>query len=98
MRIAACTAVVTEISHKTGRSIEADVSFLSRDEWKAELDGLLSDLTDEDGNIKRVSDLKSEAGVAWHKVSGLFEPETRINIQLRYMPCIPTSRKIIWWN
>jgi hypothetical protein len=29
---------------------------------------LLQDLVDEDGNIKRTIDLKSDAGVAWQKV------------------------------
>jgi hypothetical protein len=35
---------------------------------EAELEILLGDLTDEDGNLKRSTDLKSDAGVAWQKV------------------------------
>ncbi|KAG9018995.1 hypothetical protein FRB90_007375 [Tulasnella sp. 427] len=63
----ACTAVVTEIAYKPGRSIEGGVSFLGRDEWKAELQILLEDLHDEDGKVKAPTDMKSEAGVAWSK-------------------------------
>lgn len=44
------------------------MSFLSEAEWKAELEVLLQDLVDEDGNIRRSTDLKSEAGIAWQKV------------------------------
>src|SRR5271156_149233 len=64
----ACTAVVTEISHHTKKTIIADVSFLSESEWRQELDVLLQDLVDEDGNLKRSMDLNSEAGIAWQKV------------------------------
>jgi hypothetical protein len=41
---------------------------LSELEWRQELGVLLQDLVDEDGNIKRTIDLKSDAGVAWQKV------------------------------
>jgi GTPase Era involved in 16S rRNA processing len=64
----ACTAVVTEISYHNKPTIEGDVSFLSEQEWRAEIDVLLNDLIDEDGSIKRVNDLRSDAGVAWSKV------------------------------
>jgi hypothetical protein len=64
----ACTAVVTEIAHHAKPTIDADVSFLSEAEWKEELAVLLQDLVDEDGNLKRSTDLKSDAGVAWQKV------------------------------
>ncbi|KAG8979124.1 hypothetical protein FRC05_009334 [Tulasnella sp. 425] len=68
----ACTAVVTEIAYKPGRSIEGDVSFLSREEWKAELQILLEDLHDENGKVKAPTDMKSEAGVAWSKVHAVY--------------------------
>lgn len=64
----ACTAVVTEIAHHPKKTIEGDVSFLSEAEWRAELSVLLDDLVDEDGNLKRSTDLRSDAGVAWQKV------------------------------
>lgn len=66
--IIACTAVVTEIAYHNRSTIDADIFFLSEKEWKQELSVLLHDLVDEDGNVKRVTDLKSDAGVAWQKV------------------------------
>ncbi|KAG8926319.1 hypothetical protein FRC02_008968 [Tulasnella sp. 418] len=68
----ACTAVVTEISYKTGRSIEGDVAFLAHDEWKAELSVLLDDLVDENGNLRPQSSLRAEAAVAWQKVHAVY--------------------------
>ncbi|KAJ7638747.1 hypothetical protein FB45DRAFT_988699 [Roridomyces roridus] len=68
----ACTAVVTEISYHTKKTIDADISFLSREDWKAELDILLGDLIEEDGTIKRTTDLKSDAGIAWSKVHAVY--------------------------
>ncbi|KAG2077497.1 hypothetical protein BDR04DRAFT_1196025 [Suillus decipiens] len=68
----ACTAVVTEISYHATPTINADVSFLSEAEWRAELAVLLDDLVDEDGNLKRTNDLRSDSGVAWHKVHAVY--------------------------
>ncbi|KAF8897466.1 hypothetical protein BD779DRAFT_1432811 [Infundibulicybe gibba] len=68
----ACTAVVTEIAYHNKVTIDADVSFLSEVEWKAELGVLLHDLVDEDGVIKRSTDMKSDAGIAWHKVHAVY--------------------------
>lgn len=65
----ACTAVVTEIAYHNKQTIDADVSFLSLAEWRSELAVLLHDMIDEDGNLKRSTDLKSDAGIAWSKVS-----------------------------
>jgi hypothetical protein len=64
----ACIAVVTEIRHHKHEHISAQVDFLSRPQWKEELTLLLEDLRDDDGTIRRMSDLRNEAGVAWHKV------------------------------
>ena len=33
---------------------------------------LLDDLVDEDGNVKRSTDLRSDAGVAWSKVHAVY--------------------------
>ncbi|KAG6813480.1 hypothetical protein H0H92_010505 [Tricholoma furcatifolium] len=44
-------------------TIDADVSFLTEAEWREELAILLTDLVDEDGNLKRSNDIKSDAGV-----------------------------------
>jgi len=70
----ACTAVVTEIAHHAKQTIDADVSFLSEAEWRQELAVLLHDLVDDDGNIKRTTDLKSDAGIAWQKVKASSTP------------------------
>lgn len=58
----ACTAVVTEIAYHDKNTIEADVSFLSMEEWIAELKVLLDDLVEEDGQVKKSSDLRTDAG------------------------------------
>jgi hypothetical protein len=64
--------VVTEIAYHDKPTIEGDVSFLSLDEWLAEIKVLLDDLIDEDGNVKRANDLRSEAGVAWSKIHAVY--------------------------
>lgn len=71
-KILACTAVVTEIAYHLKRTIDADVSFLSEAEWRQELEVLLDDLIDEDGNVKRSTDMRSDAGVAWSKVGPIY--------------------------
>ncbi|KAG2746699.1 hypothetical protein P692DRAFT_201718109, partial [Suillus brevipes Sb2] len=68
----ACTAVVTEITYHAAPTINADISFLSEAEWRAELAVLLDDLVDENGNLKRTTDLWSDSGVAWHKVHAVY--------------------------
>lgn len=65
-------AVVTEIAYHSKSTIDADVSFLSETEWKQELIVLQHDLTEEDGSLKRTTDLKSDAGVAWQKVHAVY--------------------------
>ena len=47
----ACTAVVTEIAYHKEKTIAADVSFLSENEWREELSVLLDDLVAEDGRF-----------------------------------------------
>lgn len=68
----ACTAVVTELAFHKKSTIDADISFLSELEWRQELEVLLHDLVDEGGGIKRITDLKSDAGVAWQKVHAVY--------------------------
>lgn len=63
---------MTEIGYHDKDTIVAEVEFLALAEWKAELEILLDDLVEEDGHLKRLSDLRSDAGVAWHKVGVLF--------------------------
>lgn len=61
--------MVTEIAYHKKKTIDGDVSFLTEQEWRDELAVLRDDLIDEDGNIKRSTDLRSDAGIAWSKVS-----------------------------
>lgn len=61
---------MTEIAYHTKNTIDADVSFLSEGEWRQELEVLLDDLVDENGEPKRSTDMRSDAGVAWSKVIG----------------------------
>ncbi|KAI0320228.1 hypothetical protein OF83DRAFT_1215368 [Amylostereum chailletii] len=68
----ACTATVTEIAYHKSSNIEADISFLTEKEWRTELEVLLQDLVDEDGAIKRTTNLNSDAGVAWSKVHAVY--------------------------
>nr|XP_013800790.1 PREDICTED: uncharacterized protein LOC106486693 [Apteryx mantelli mantelli] len=70
----ACTAVVVEISKSAETSpYEADVEFLSKEEWFSELKALLEDMKDKSGNLKkRCPDRKTEAGVAYSRVKAVY--------------------------
>ncbi|KAJ1303225.1 hypothetical protein OPQ81_011423 [Rhizoctonia solani] len=68
----ACTAVVTEIGYHDQNSIVAEVEFLARPEWEAELGILLDDLVEENGKLKRLTDLRTDAGVAWAKMHAVY--------------------------
>jgi hypothetical protein len=81
----ACTAVITEIAYHSKKTIDADISFLDTEEWKAELEILLFDLTDDDGRAKRVTDLKAESKVAWDKVHAVY-PLLHIDVLCQMTP------------
>ncbi|KYO40922.1 transcription factor 19 [Alligator mississippiensis] len=70
----ACTAVVVEIARTSGKSpYEADVEFLSKEEWDSELKALLEDMKDKSGNLKkRCPDRKTEAGAAYSRVKAVY--------------------------
>ncbi|XP_062567678.1 nuclear GTPase SLIP-GC-like [Saccostrea cucullata] len=70
----ACTAVVVEVvNNPNSTKYEADITFLSKEEWHTELRLLLRDLTDVNGKIKKgVPDPKSEAGVAFLKIKAVY--------------------------
>ena len=59
---------VTEIAYHKRSTIDADIEFLTKEEWLTELSVLLADLMDEEGNLKHASGMRNDAGVAWHKV------------------------------
>lgn len=68
----ACTAVVTKFSYNKKRRINAEVLFLTEEEWRQELEVLLTDLTAEDGSFPttdlELAKLSLPARVAWDKV------------------------------
>uniref|UniRef100_A0A8C5SGV3 FHA domain-containing protein n=1 Tax=Laticauda laticaudata TaxID=8630 RepID=A0A8C5SGV3_LATLA len=70
----ACTAVVVEISRAAeGSPYEAEVEFLSREEWEKELAALLEDMKDKAGILrKRCPDRKTEAGAAYSRVKAVY--------------------------
>ncbi|ETE62382.1 GTPase SLIP-GC, partial [Ophiophagus hannah] len=70
----ACTAVVVEISRAAeGSPYEAEVEFLSREEWDKELAALLEDMKDKAGILrKRCPDRKTEAGAAYSRVKAVY--------------------------
>lgn len=84
MTRSACTAVVTEIAYHDKASIDADVSFLTLQEWKQELEVLLNDLVDEDRKARRAIDLRGAAGIAWHKVNTELSQEIEQFLRMIY--------------
>jgi len=101
----ACTAVVTEISYNEHNTIDADISFLSREEWKAEIGVLLDDLIGEDGHPVQRLRGDSEAGVAWQKLHAVcptlavervvqLTPDQIIDRDQRVAKVLGTTKKI----
>lgn len=76
----ACTAVVTEISfnYKNDR-YRAEIEFISRDEWRKELELLYQELLDANGNVAREATMNedSEAGIAYAKMKAVYPHLTR---------------------
>jgi len=66
----ACTATIVEIAYHNKDSIDAQVEFLGEEEWKKDLKTLVCDVNDKD-DIRSISNLRSDAGIAWQKVSQL---------------------------
>ena len=63
---------MTEIGYHKKATIEADVEFLSVGEWRSELQILVEDLVDQEGNTKNVKSLQKDAAVAWSKVNAVY--------------------------
>lgn len=71
----ACTAAVVEVSTlSNGSQYEAEIEFLSQEEWEAELKILLTQLSSKDGRVRsrQPSDQKPEEEIAWHKVRAVY--------------------------
>ena len=82
----ACTAVPVAISYnrENDSPYYAEVHFITREEWKRELQSLRRDLCDEEGNLlTRVPDPKSDAGIAYAKINAVFPGRSIEDIALR---------------
>ncbi|GIJ86574.1 hypothetical protein Asppvi_005463 [Aspergillus pseudoviridinutans] len=79
----ACTAVVTEISYNTSDDpYQAEIEFITREDWEKELRVLFHDLFDGSGNVSReASNEESEAGVAYAKIKAVYPKFTREMLQ-----------------
>lgn len=70
----ACTAVLIEMTYdsdhdKTNRNYVGEVEFISKEEWEAELDDCLSELTSQDDRvILHVSNPKAHNYGSWCKL------------------------------
>lgn len=65
----ACTATATEISYHDKDTLEADVSIVTEEEWKAELGKLQWDLWNPEANaIRPASELSDDSEVTLSKV------------------------------
>lgn len=79
----ACTAVVAEISwndsDKPFERYRAEIEFISRDSWEKELQQLVSDMTDGNGQPLKEATMTSdsEAGVAWAKMKAVYPQTTK---------------------
>lgn len=79
----ACTATITEISYNKGKAkYRAIIEFLTRDEWRDELEKGLAVLFDETGRIvKDATNEDSEAGVFYSKIRAIYSDLTREAIE-----------------
>jgi GTPase Era involved in 16S rRNA processing len=79
----ACTAVVTEISYNSSDDpYQAEIEFITREDWEKELRVLFHDLFDGSGNVSReASNEESEAGVAYAKIKAVYPKFTREMLQ-----------------
>lgn len=79
----ACTAVVTKISYNTSDDpYQAEIKFITREDWEKELRVLFHDLFDGSGNVSReASNEESEAGVAYAKIKAVYPKFTREMLQ-----------------
>ncbi|XP_043922328.1 nuclear GTPase SLIP-GC-like [Protopterus annectens] len=69
-----CTASVVEVSYNTeNQKYEADVEFLTEQEWYTELEALINDLKDTSGNLEEHRpDSDTEAAVAFSRVVAVY--------------------------
>jgi len=72
----ACTSAIVRISNnELSDAFEADVEFLAKKEWKAELNTMLKELTGPSGKLSiHKPDPDSDSAVAWNKVRAVYGP------------------------
>ncbi|KAK1224423.1 hypothetical protein PQX77_012719 [Marasmius sp. AFHP31] len=72
--MSACTGVVTEIGYREKPGIEAEIEFLTEDEWRTEISVLRDDLgrMSASAHRKLKLDQNTPAGIAWHKLRAVY--------------------------
>ncbi|RYP45152.1 hypothetical protein DL768_008470 [Monosporascus sp. mg162] len=80
--VRACTAVITEISWNPSDNPEeryvGNIEFISKEEWRSELDHLFSDLMQSNGSFTGDATNKAtDAGVAWAKIKAVYPHITK---------------------
>ncbi|RKU40941.1 hypothetical protein DL546_003814 [Coniochaeta pulveracea] len=81
----ACTAVATEIAFNQdpdpAHRYRAEIEFISREEWAAEVNGLLQELVDHEKRLStEYNNSESDAGVAYAKIKAVFPKITHAQI------------------
>lgn len=81
----ACTAVVTEIMYNHDEiPYRAEIEYLTRSAWEAELTILLDELLDENGQVSNdYTDETSLAGAAYSKIRAVYPKMTRTEFEGR---------------
>ncbi|KAL9577290.1 MAG: hypothetical protein Q9212_006460 [Teloschistes hypoglaucus] len=79
----ACTAVVTEIRYNDDETpYRAEIQYLTRSAWEAELTVLLAELHDDDGKVsKECMDETCAAGAAYSKIRAVYPEMTLTKIE-----------------
>ncbi|RYP36811.1 hypothetical protein DL767_003201 [Monosporascus sp. MG133] len=80
--VRACTAVITEISWNSSEDPKeryiGNIEFISKEEWRHELDHLFSDMMQSNGSLTRdATNMSTDAGVAWAKIKAVYPHITR---------------------
>ncbi|XP_071085573.1 nuclear GTPase SLIP-GC-like [Haliotis cracherodii] len=91
----ACTSVVIKIEvNKTSSDFEADIVFLTAEEWKKELNVLKCDLEQNDGDNDEDADVYDEAHAKVAAVYGDFEPTNLLDDDTETAELLGTVRKL----
>ncbi|KAL0949749.1 hypothetical protein HGRIS_009787 [Hohenbuehelia grisea] len=74
----ACTAAITEVGYHNKPNAEADITFLSRDEWFEEFAVIRQEMLNDDGTMKHISRLDEDADIAWRKSRRILAVSARL--------------------